>query len=65
MNTTPENDFAEVRRLLILKRHEQPPPGYFHHFSGHVIASLSEERTTRVDGSESLPNWILRFLERF
>jgi hypothetical protein len=45
------NNFDELKRLLKLKRHEIPPPGYFNHFSGDVISRI---RAGEAGGSKSL-----------
>lgn len=45
--SSDREDFAELRRLLALKRHETPPPGYYNNFSRQVI--------TRIKAGESLP----------
>ena len=32
--------FEALRRLLALKRHEQPPPGYYEHLRDRVLDRL-------------------------
>jgi hypothetical protein len=52
MSSDSEN-FEQLRRLVALKRHEQPPPGYFHHFSREVIVRIKAGET----GDQITASW--------
>jgi hypothetical protein len=67
---TPESEnFDALRRLLKLKRCEQPPPRYFNDFSNQVIAQIRAGAT--VEGEHPLDRlswevpWLQRLIEAF
>jgi len=49
MHDQPEG-FEELRRLLALKRHEVPPPGYFESFSDRVVARVQADSAASSRG---------------
>jgi hypothetical protein len=66
MSMNPEqDDFQQLRRLLALKRHEQPPPGYFHGFSGQVISRIRLGERQAKDSMADRLLWQIPWLERF
>jgi len=59
-----ENNFESLRRLLALKRHEIPPPGYFNNFSGQVVSRIRAGEADVPRGiAES--SWLLKFFQVF
>jgi len=60
----PEDNFDTLRRALKLKRHEQPPPGYFTGFSREVISRIRRDGLhTRISALEAV-TWEAPWLER-
>lgn len=51
-------EFEQLRRLFAIKRHEQPPPGYFNHFSRDVLARIKAGETGE---SYQASGWIQKF----
>ena len=63
-----EENFSTLRRLLKLKQHEVPPPGYFNHFSEQVITRLQSGEGRARSSSERLSAeapWLVRLLQIF
>ena len=65
MSMRPEQEnFDSLRRLLTLKRYEQPPPGYFNRFSSQVIERIrSGEQLVEATWFERL-GWEAPWLQR-
>jgi hypothetical protein len=62
MENESEN-FEQLKKLLALKKHEQPPPGYFNNFSGKVVSRLRAERSSQGDplaNFEKQAPWLVR-----
>ena len=64
-----EHNFQDLKRLLKLKRHEVPPPGYFHGFSGDVIARIKAgdagEALTFMESLQEKAPWLFNLVRLF
>jgi hypothetical protein len=61
-----DNNFEELKRLLKLKQHEVPPPGYYNNFSSQVMSRI---RAGEAGGSRSearkLAPWLASLVRIF
>lgn len=64
-----DQEFEQIKKLLKLKQHEVPPPGYFHNFSGEVISRIrageAERPRTFMERLQNEAGWLHRFLQIF
>ena len=62
MENENEN-FDQLKKLLALKKHELPPPGYFNKLPGNVISRIRAEKSREVSAVAKLnaeAPWLLR-----
>lgn len=64
-----DQEFEALRRLLKLKRHEQPPPRFFNELSGEIIARLRagsiEDRREPMDRVQWESPLLARIIDLF
>ena len=65
MENENEN-FDQLKKLLSLKKHELPPPGYFNKLPGNVISRIRAGKSREADSVAKLnveAPWLLRLWE--
>jgi hypothetical protein len=58
MNSSPD-DFRDLRRLLAVKRHEQPPPGYFNYLPDKIMMRIEREDRAGVGLYSTWWGWLV------
>lgn len=53
----PDENFESLKQLLVCKRYEQPPPGYFSSFAHKVVARIEAQEELE---SSSWWHWLLQ-----
>jgi hypothetical protein len=63
------NNFEDLKRLLKLKQHEVPPPGFFNDFSEEVVSRIrageSRHDITFAEQLQDTAPWLINFIRLF
>jgi hypothetical protein len=69
MNENKNDNFKDLKRLLKLKRHEIPPPGFFNQFSDEIISRIrageSLHNATFAERLQDKAPWLINFIRLF
>jgi hypothetical protein len=62
MNSSPD-DFRDLRRLLALKRHEEPPPGFFRYMPDRIAMRIEREECSDLSEHSTWWEWLVKKLD--
>ncbi len=60
MNSSNQDDFDRLKKLLVLKRYEQPPPGYFNRLPNEIRARIAAGEGQTRFWERFIPSFTLR-----
>ncbi|MDB6055760.1 MAG: hypothetical protein JWN25_3283 [Verrucomicrobiales bacterium] len=60
MNLETDQQFTSLKAIMALKKHEQPPPGFFNRLPGNIISQIQKENSARKTWVEKLQDFLVR-----
>lgn len=59
MSSSPD-DFKDLKRLLALKKHEQPPPGYFYYLPDNITRKIERMDSHNLAEHSTWWEWLVK-----